>query len=172
MAVKILCAAKGEGKTTFLCAQAAGLVAGERTIGGVAAPAVFEREQRIGYDLLDLRTGTRRPLARAVTAPDVTPTVGGYHLDEAAVVAGTAAIAAAVRDRLDVIAIDEVGPLEFEGRGWASALELALLECSPSQELIVVVRPTLVHALAARFPSPQWATAERVSPPWPPTLWP
>jgi nucleoside-triphosphatase THEP1 len=68
---------------------------------------------------------------------------------------------------LDVIAIDEIGPLEFDGKGWALALATALQEIRSEQELVVVVRPSLVGKLSTRFPSALWATARRVSPPWP-----
>ena len=136
-------------------------------MGGIASPAVFEDNQRIGYDLIDLRRGDRRALARMTSPEDAALAVGVYRFDETAVTAGNAAITGAVRDRLDIIVIDEVGPLEFRGQGWAPGLELALRECGSEQELIVVVRPSLVDELPARFPSPAWATAERISPPWP-----
>jgi nucleoside-triphosphatase THEP1 len=128
---------------------------------------VFENEQRIGYDLIDLRHGSRRLLARVATSDDVTPTVGVFRFDDSAVAEGNAAICSAVRDDLEVIAIDEVGPLEFRGKGWAPALEFALLECGPQQELIIVARPSLTKGLPARFASPMWANATHVSPPWP-----
>jgi nucleoside-triphosphatase THEP1 len=137
-------------------------------VGGIAAPAVFNEEgQRVGYDLIDLRRGSRRSLARVVADSDVTPTVGPYLLDPEAVAQGNAGIISAIRDHLDLIAIDEIGPLEFRGLGWAAPLRVALLECGAGQELIVVVRPSLVGELATRFPSPLWASAEHVSPPWP-----
>lgn len=171
MGVKILCAAKGAGKTTFLRQQVANLAALGRSVGGIAAPAVFEHNRRKGYDLIDLRRGSRRPLARLRSSHEARPFIGGYEFDEAAIAAGNATIIAAVHDGLDVIAIDEVGPLEFEGKGWAPALEVALRDCRSTQELIVVVRPALMDELARRFPSREWAAASHVSPPWPTSLW-
>ncbi|MCK4341732.1 MAG: DUF2478 domain-containing protein [Phycisphaerae bacterium] len=167
MSVTIISAAQGGGKTTFLREQVAKLKARGRSVGGIVSPAVFENEQRVGYDLIDLRNNERRPLARVIVTPGLSPTVGRYQFDKTAIAAGTDAIVASVRDRFDVIAIDEVGPWEFEGGGWAPALELALKECTPRQQLIVVVRPTLVNKLAVRFPSPLWSAATRISPPWP-----
>ncbi len=171
MGITIVSAGKGEGKTTFLCESAARLAALGRTVGGIASPAVFEDDQRVGYDLLDLRVGHRRRLAQVAKAPIVTPTVGMYRLGDAAVTEGNISVISAVRDRLDVIILDEVGPLEFRGGGWAPALEVALRECLPGQELIVVVRPSLVEELPDRFPSALWDSAERISPPWPASLW-
>ena len=167
MSVVIICAERGAGKTSFLCERLAEMAAQGRSVGGIAAPAVFESGRRIGYDLLDLREDSRRPLARVDPAAGGTAGVGPYQFDEGAVAAGNAAIAVAVRDGLDFVAIDEIGPLEFAGRGWAPALESALQACSPEQTLIVVVRPTLVDELPRRFPSPAWTGATRITPPWP-----
>jgi nucleoside-triphosphatase THEP1 len=164
MALTIVCAERGRGKTTKLREYATTMAAAGRSVGGVACPAVFEVDRRIGYDLVDLRRGSRRQLARVVTSPDVTPTVGDFHFDDSAIAEGNAAIIAAVRDGLDVIAIDEVGPLELGGRGWAPALSYALQTCDRRQELIVVVRSSLVDELPKRFPSPLWREARRVGP--------
>jgi len=170
MGISVVCAARGEGKTSFLREYVARAGHRGRSVGGIAAPAVFEGGRRIGYDLIDLRGGSRRLLARVVASPEATPNVGVYEFDDAATNAGNAAIISAVRDGLDLIAIDEVGPLEFRGKGWAAALEIALGECLTTQELIVVVRLSLVDELPRRFPSPLWTEASRISPPWPSLL--
>jgi nucleoside-triphosphatase len=172
MPVTILCGARGTGKTTFLQQQVAAAAKRGRSVGGIAAPAVFERGQRVGYDVVDLRSGERRQLARLPISRQASPSVGPYEFDRAAIDAGDAAIVTAVRDGLELIAIDEVGPLELRGLGWASALQIALKDCARAQSLIVVVRPSLADVLPERFPASAWATALRVSPPWPPSLWP
>ncbi len=167
MGVTIFSADRGEGKTTFLLRYAVQKAERGRSVGGIVSPAVFESGQRIGYDLIDLRSGNRRLLARVVTSPGDMPSVGIYRFDDEAVVAGNTAVMAAVRDGLDVIGIDEVGPLEYDGKGWTPALEVALHECRSWQELIVVVRLSLMDDLPTRFPSALWEEARRVSPPWP-----
>lgn len=166
MGLVIVCGDKGEGKTSYVCRYAAHATDYGRSVGGIASPAVFSGDKRIGYDLVDLHGGTRWSLARAVSEAEA-PTVGIYRFDEAAVAAGNSAITSAVRDGLDVIAVDEVGPLEFRGAGWAPALGAALRDCRSDQELIVVVRAALLGELPNRFPSPLWEEARRVSPPWP-----
>jgi nucleoside-triphosphatase len=172
MGVTILCGARGTGKTTFLEQQVAVAAEQGRSVGGIAAPAVFERGQRVGYDVVDLRSGERRQLARLPVSRDAPTSVGPYEFDPAAIDAGNAAIVAAVRDGMELIAIDEVGPLELRGLGWAPALRIALEDCARAQHLIVVVRPSLADVLPERFPASAWATAQRVSPPWPSSLWP
>ena len=167
MAVVVISATRGEGKTSFLREHVARAAECGRAVGGIAAPAVFEDGRHVGYDLLDLRRGSRRLLVRAVADHAVARSVDAYRFDDDAVAEGNAAITTAVRDGLDTIAIDEIGPLEFRGDGWAPALEFALRECGPDQELIVVVRSLLLPGLSERFPSPKWAAVNRISPPWP-----
>jgi nucleoside-triphosphatase THEP1 len=106
-------------------------------------------------------------LARIAATNGIPPTIGMYRFDEEAVAQGNAAIITAVQDGLEIVAVDEVGPLEFQGKGWTQALQLALVEATLAQQLIIVVRFSLVDRLSERFPSPKWALASRISPPWP-----
>jgi len=165
MAVTILSAEKGGGKTSFLLQWVAHLQRQGTLVGGVAQPAVFEQGARIGYDLLDLRSGARCPFARLADQPSAT--VGMYQLNDEALEKGNEAIIEAARAGLRFLAIDEVGPLEFRGGGWAKAIDFALDKSITARELIVVVRPKLVDHLADRFPSLLWKSARRLTPPWP-----
>ena len=174
MGLTLLCAASGLGKTTYLCEQLARLAAQGRSVGGVAAPAVFEQGRRVGYDLLNLRSGVRQPLARAVGMDSAAvfsaagaPAAGRYRFADTGLQAGNEAIIRAVREGLDITAIDEVGPLELQGGGWTPGLEFALQACRPGQRLIITVRPSLADKLPAHFPASVWATQTRVAPPWP-----
>ncbi|MHC4094191.1 MAG: nucleoside-triphosphatase [Planctomycetota bacterium] len=167
MGVDIVSAGRGEGKTSFLREYVARMAAEGCSVGGIASPAVFENGERVGYDLLDLRLCTTRPLARVVTSPNDVAAVGVYQFDEQAIKGGNRAIISAVRDGLDAVVVDEVGPLEIRGKGWSPALEVALRECSARQELVITVRPSMVDELPNSFPSPLWATAKCIAPPWP-----
>lgn len=164
MSLLVICGPVGAGKTTLLRQQVGVRAAAGQSVGGIASPAVFEDGRRAGYDLIELRTGQRRPLARVAAAPGMTPLIGRYWFDEAAIAAGNEAVIGAVRDGLEVIALDEVGPLEFAGGGWAPALDVALAADDGSQELMIVCRSALCDALPDRFPSPRWQGAARVSP--------
>ncbi|MBN1511241.1 MAG: DUF2478 domain-containing protein [Phycisphaerae bacterium] len=155
---------RGCGKTTLLREYVDAAARAGRTVGGIASPVVYENGRRLGYDLLDLRRGVCRALARIVSGPEAVPTIGPFRFEEAALAEGNAAIVAAVRDGLDVVAIDEVGPLEWEGKGWAAALTHVLRSGEAGQELIIVVRTSLCDQLPDRFPSPLWRTAKRLSP--------
>jgi nucleoside-triphosphatase THEP1 len=66
---------KGEGKTTSVRKYAARMAETGRSVGGVVSPVIFDAGERIGYDLIDLRDGTRQTLAR-IAPPGEEPTVG------------------------------------------------------------------------------------------------
>ena len=166
MRLTILSGPRGQGKTSRLCEYAAAMADRGRTVGGIASPAVYENDRRIGYDLLDLRSGSRRRLSRIAAEPGSSPTVGVFQFDDAAINAGNRAIVSALRDGVDVLAIDEVGPLELDGGGWAPGVRLALQSHETPGELILVVRPSLLEVLPECFPSLAWATAARLFPPW------
>lgn len=163
--VTLITAGRGEGKTTFLQQYAARALANGRSVGGIASLAVLANERRIGYDLIDLRSGKHCALARVVAQRETSATVGMYRFENAALAEGNAAVISAVRGGSDLIAIDEVGPLELRGGGWAPGLRVALAECSQTQELVVVVRRSLVAELPRHFPSERWASARRLTPP-------
>ena len=167
MRILILCAGRGQGKTTCLGRLAAAAAARGWSVGGIASPAVGEPGARAGYDLVDLATGVRQPLARVAAGLGASPTVGPFWFDEDAVRAGNAAVVRAVREGRAWVAIDEIGLLELRGGGWAEALRTALSQCAASQRLIVTVRPSLVTEVPRHFPSPHWDSAERLQPPWP-----
>lgn len=103
-------------------------------------PARFHESRKVGIDVLDLRTGARRPLAEADQLAAVLRTKA-YRFDVAAIAWG-----AAVLDTTcpcDLLVIDEIGPLELErGQGWVNALN-ALGE-GQFEVAIVVVRPNLL----------------------------
>ncbi|MBU0719011.1 MAG: nucleoside-triphosphatase [Planctomycetes bacterium] len=160
---------KGAGKTTYVRHLAADRVGRGHTVGGVISVAVFEHGHRVGYDLLDARTGDCRPLARVVDLSRERATIGQFKFFPEAVTAGNAAIMAATRDGMGLVVIDEVGPLEFRGGGWAPALEVAIAEGTKTQGLVVVVRPALIEKLPQRFGNADWAGATRVTAPWPTT---
>jgi len=72
-----------------------------------------------------------------------------------------------VRAPCELIVIDEVGPLELREEGLAPAVRTALSELSAAQELVLVVRSSLVQEVMRVFHSALWDSARRIEPPWP-----
>ena len=151
----ILRGATGSGKTTLAAAVVARLRARGYTVGGVLAPGLVEQGRRTGFDLVNLATGESAPLARE------TPNIDGPHarwsrfaFSPGGLALGARALGADSQGR-DVIVVDEVGPFELAGGGWAPALDD--LAAHHSGSLLLVVRGTIVDAVTAR-----WGSADTI----------
>ncbi len=130
----------GSGKTTT-CLQFAEHVAEQGLdCAGVVCPARFDGIRKAGFDLLDLRTKERRPLAEADEQPASLRT-GMYRFDVNTMAWGMTCLESACPCHL--LIIDELGPLELErGAGWTNALDI--LRAGQFRLAVVVVRPRLV----------------------------
>lgn len=143
--VVVLTGDLGSGKTTA-CLQFAERVAGQGLdCAGVVCPARFDGNRKVGFDLLDLRTKERRPLAEADQQPASLRT-GMYRFDVGTMAWGMTCLESACP--CHVLIIDELGPLELErGAGWTNALDV--LRAGQFRLAVVVVRPRLVDTFMA-----------------------
>jgi nucleoside-triphosphatase THEP1 len=129
------------GKTTFLSKLVQILIDQGVSVGGFLAPAVMIGDDRSGFDVFDIRTGTSAPLCRRSDRSSALR-AGPFVFDTAGFAFGSNALAQALAEGLQVLCIDEVGPLEIDGHGWASALRQVL--ASHHGALLLVVRSRLV----------------------------
>ncbi len=120
----------GSGKTTLFnhlveTARSRGL-----RVGGFICPEVRRAGSRVGFRIVDIWGGAEAWLAR-VDGCYGGPRIGKYHVcrDEALSV-GLAALERAVRDA-DIIAIDEIGPMELRLPELRSAMIGALKSGKP-----------------------------------------
>jgi nucleoside-triphosphatase THEP1 len=114
---------------------------------------------RWAIDLVDLSTGRQVAFATRDDASSW-PQVGSFRVDPEAVAAGERALDPETVREADLVVIDEVGPWELSGNGWAQVLER--LRCSEAPPLLLVVRRSLVDEVLARFaPSgaPVWSVS-------------
>jgi nucleoside-triphosphatase len=144
---------RGSGKSTWCTRLVAHARLKHLTTQGVLSPAVFDGENKVGIDLIDLHSDERRRLAvlrQAGASGIVTPR---WHFD-AAVLAWSDQILNCVSADRDLLVIDELGPLEFDrGEGWQSGL--AALDSGRYRVAFVVVRPELIPQAHARWPYSQ-----------------
>jgi len=121
------------------------------SIGGILCPAIEKQGQRIGSNALDLLTGLQVPFARLsrLRRSKGSEVVGDYTISRRGILFGCATIEKAVKNKCDLVVIDEVGPLELSGKGLMPAVELAL---ASAMHLLLVVRSSLKEALQRRFP--------------------
>ncbi len=151
--VFILSGARGTGKTTKLEEVVRLLRSDAIEPRGFLSPAVWNKGDRLGYDLHMLSDGTRIPLARRGSTDGVptagTTRTGPFTFFTDAIHAGRAELDRARARTSALVIVDEVGPLELQGQGWTPVL-LPLI-ATRTYPLILVVRPSLVNELCSRW---------------------
>lgn len=98
---------------------------------------------------MDLATGEEVPLEHP-TGDEIVVPVGRFLFRQAAFDWAIERIEQAVATGASGVVIDEVGPLEMGGGGFADLLD-RLASDHPAVERILLVRTSLVHAVSERF---------------------
>ncbi|UCD51901.1 MAG: DUF2478 domain-containing protein [Phycisphaerales bacterium] len=133
---------KHSGKTT----AAAHLIAAARAEGlvvtGCLALSVYEMDRLVGFDLLDLQSNARLPLARRQLKG---PSIGRFHFLPEALKHGRGTLTQAARQEVDLVVVDEYGPLELAHQGWRSAVDTLIT--ATDTPLLLVVRQELIGQL-------------------------
>jgi len=145
--VILICGSSGSGKTSMvekICVHAAnqGML-----VGGISAPGTFKDGYRFSLDVVDLATGERSFLAQRYFPSDIT--FGPFGFSAEGLVFGKNAILKAIKDQIDVLVIDEIGPFELMNCGWASPLKQAAL--SAIDVLVITIRPEVVKDICSNF---------------------
>jgi len=132
----------GVGKTTVLLKVVEGLRAGGFKVGGMISREVRKSGSRIGFEILDIASGKKGWLAH-IKQP-VGPKIGKYrvNLNDLNSI-GVKAILNAL-EKADVIAIDEVGPMELYSKEFVEAVKRVLESEKP---LIGTVHFRVKHPL-------------------------
>jgi len=114
----------GVGKTTVLSKTIEALKAKGYSVGGMTSREVRTCGTRVGFEVLDLESGRSGWLAHV--NQEYGPRVGKYRVNlEDLNHVGAAAIEKAVK-KTDVVAIDEVGPMELHSQKFKEAVEKAV----------------------------------------------
>ena len=122
--VLLLTGSPGVGKTTVLLRLVESLKAKGYSVGGMLSREVRSDGVRVGFEILDLSSDKRGWLAH-VNQPSG-PQVGKYRVNlEDLNSIGAEAIMTAF-DKCDVIAIDEVGPMELFSEKFKEAVKRAV----------------------------------------------
>jgi nucleoside-triphosphatase len=147
--VLLLTGSPGIGKTTVLLKVVEALKDKGYSVGGMVSREVRSCGTRVGFEILDLSSNKRGWLAHV--NQKVGPQVGKYRVNlEDLDAVGAEAILKAVRE-CDVIAIDEIGPMEL----FSEKFRLAVKKAVESSKLIIGVvhwkaRHRLIDEVKAR----------------------
>ncbi|MBX5328802.1 MAG: NTPase [Candidatus Bathyarchaeota archaeon] len=147
--VLLLTGSPGVGKSSVLLKIVEALKARGYRVGGMLSREVRSCGTRVGFEILDLSSGERGWLAH-VNQPSG-PRVGKYRVNlEDLDGVGVAAILRAV-EGLDVVAVDEVGPMELFSERFREAVKRA----TESKKLVVGIihwkaRDKLINEIRSR----------------------
>ncbi len=110
----------GIGKTNILRRTVKELKSRNYKIGGMFCREVREGGIRVGFEIKDISTGQRGWLAHV--AQPTGPTIGKYHVNLTDLdIISTGAILDAIKNA-DILAIDEIGPMELLSMAFNKAL--------------------------------------------------
>ena len=142
--VVVLTGERCSGKTTLATAAVARLRASGIAVGGVLAPGTIRDGARYSFDLADVASG--ETVAFGCREPrDGWLEERCFWVNPAAVALGRAALS---RGGLEVTVVDEVGPWELGGSGWAPELD-ALVE--RDGRVLLVVRHECLPRVLSRW---------------------
>ncbi|MCB9420029.1 MAG: DUF2478 domain-containing protein [Ardenticatenaceae bacterium] len=144
----------GVGKTTWCQGWIDAARADGWRVGGLLSLPIMADGQKIAIDLVDLASGEQRRLAqlrRNEANPDAV-TTGKWLFDTAVLTWGNEILRRVTA--VDLLIIDELGPLELErGQGLQAAFEL--IAAGNYRMAGVVIRPSLIPLAQQRWPASQ-----------------
>ena len=146
--VILLTGKQGSGKTTFLAALLNITRRKRIPIGGILSHVVYDGMERVGYDVEDLQTGERRLLCRSNEQNDGIR-IGPFTFAPDGLDFGRAALLSFKQTAAQALVIDEVGPLELGGDGWAPAFDGVFVTGPPV--VLVTVRPQIIEEVKKRW---------------------
>ena len=144
----ILTGGRGEGKTTLCLALAEEARRAGWSVGGIVSRGDWSDGRREGYRVLDLLSGEECPLASRSEVGTIR--AGSFCFAPEGIAFGQRALESALAAGVDLVIVDEVGPLELQGDGWAMTLQR--LDRDAPGAMVWVVRPELVEEVRWRCP--------------------
>jgi len=136
--ILILSGSRQAGKTTFCQRMLSQARQAGWQVAGVVCPARFEGGQKVGIEVVDVRSGERCLLASQLPGECTGPTVGPWTFSTQALEWGNGVLQRATP--CDLLVVDELGPLEFDqGQGFTAGFEA--LRSQLFRLALVVIRP-------------------------------
>ncbi len=138
----ILTGEKQSGKTTLVLKIIEELQQKNISVGGIIAKGVHENGERIGFDIIDIQTNEQKILCRKNISL-YEQKIGEFYFTKDGLEFGKKILGKKSLRNLSLIIIDEVGPLELQGNGWAESLSEIIF--SIDIPVLLVVRKSLVN---------------------------
>lgn len=143
----ILTGESGSGKTTLLNELAEILRNHKLVPGGFTAPGTWLNGKRSGFILHDILDNREYPLAESGKEGSAMYNHFGFF-EQTLEIGNKLLIRQATNPGVELLIVDEVGPFELNGMGWAPSLEILSAAEIPQ---IWTVRAGLVETVAAHW---------------------
>ena len=136
------------GKTTLIKGLIENLSNKNITIGGIYTQKIFENEEKIGYDVIDIKTNTAETFLRTNHC-NTCEKIGMFSIFPEGVKKGEQSLNSENTANYQLIVIDEVGLLELNGKGWAKCLDQLIQ--SGKNHLLIAVRDKFSEAVLNKW---------------------
>jgi nucleoside-triphosphatase THEP1 len=137
---------KHSGKTTLLQHLVQTIPARGFTVAGFVAPSRYEDGTLVGFDIVEVNTNRRAPLA--ARQKDRRDKCGFVLLPEGLKL-GMDCLRFAATALVDIVIVDEYGPLELAHRGWRTAVDDLIT--ATDAEVLLVVREELTDRVRREY---------------------
>jgi nucleoside-triphosphatase THEP1 len=134
--ILILTGPVGSGKTSFLRRLLTYLGSEGVAVAGFFGQRIFLDDELVGYDLINAANMRRHPFLRKGESTGGDDAIGPFRVDPDGQAAAHGILNASAPEAL--LIVDELGPLELEGKGHWPAL--APLLDDPGRHFLVVIR--------------------------------
>jgi len=92
-------------------------------VSGFICEGQFQDGQRSGFSLVSVSDGASHQLA-TIEKKAEWPRYGRFYFNPSALLAGETILKKAIQTKKGPVILDEVGPMELEGRGWSDIIGL------------------------------------------------
>lgn len=140
---------QGSGKTTFIKKLTEHLILEHCSVSGVIAKVQYINGVRSAYEVEDIKTGRRAVLCKSKTNADGRMCCG-FNFNDEVFESFTALIKSQLESHPLYTILDEAGPLEMSGKGWAN-----LLQCFINQSAsitVLVIRTSIAEQFVKLHP--------------------
>ncbi|MCK9268935.1 MAG: nucleoside-triphosphatase [Bacteroidales bacterium] len=145
--VVIITGEKHSGKTTFALHLVNYLKEKNIALGGFVAPGFFIDNRRASFEMQALATGEKLPLCSIHPGKGIR--IGPFYFDKETLKTGHQLLDPDQLGAAKIVFIDEVGPLELKGDGWAAAIDKLMHH--PRFTLVMVVRRSMTEQVINRW---------------------
>lgn len=133
------------GKTSFILQLIEVLKQKQLKVSGIYSRKIYQKNERIGYDVVDIKTNTSEPFLRINTHSN-SDGIGMFKILPRGLQLGINSLAIANSSDSDIVIVDEIGRLELSGKGWMN--QVRQLVALQQTNLLLVINENFIEELS------------------------